>query len=190
MTRGASFREHRARAWSLREYRRGAEQRRERDGKMTRSHGVRSRIHVNDAPQYSDAPIAEKARGIMRLRIVRICVAATLLAGGHARGQDETSAFVPSSQCIACHAQVTAASGEDISIGPHWRATIMANSARDPYWHAAVRREVLDHPAVQDVIEDTCSTCHMPMARFDAAAAGGQGKVFANIATAAPRHEL
>ncbi len=49
---------------------------------------------------------------------------------------------------------------------------------------------MLDHPAVQDVIEDTCSTCHMPMARFDAAAAGGQGKVFANIAPAAPRHEL
>jgi len=126
----------------------------------------------------------------MRLRIVRICVAAALLACGHAQAQDGTSAFVPSSQCIACHAQLTAATGEDISIGLGWRATIMANSARDPYWHAAVRREVLDHPAVQAVIEDTCSTCHMPMARFDAAAAGGQGQVFANIAPAAPHHEL
>ena len=58
----------------------------------------------------------------------------------------------------------------------------MANSARDPYWHAAVRREVLDHPAAQAAIEDKCSTCHMPMARFDAAAAGGQGEVFANLA--------
>ena len=126
----------------------------------------------------------------MRLRIVRICVAAALLVSGHAQGQDETSAFVPSSQCIACHAQLTAATGEDISIGLDWRATMMANSARDPYWHAAVRREVLDHPALQAAIEDTCSTCHMPMARFDAAAAGGQGRVFANIAPAAPQHEL
>ncbi|HET7607232.1 MAG TPA: hypothetical protein VFL84_01030 [Gammaproteobacteria bacterium] len=126
----------------------------------------------------------------MRLRIVRICVAAALLAGAQARAQDEASAFVPSSQCIACHSQVTAASGEDVSIGPHWRATIMANSARDPYWHAAVRREALDHPALQTDIEDTCSTCHMPMARFDAAAAGRKGQVFANIAAAAPQHEL
>ena len=86
--------------------------------------------------------------------------------------------------------QLTAPTGEDISIGSDWRATMMANSARDPYWHAAVRREVLDHPAAQAAIEDKCSTCHMPMARFDAAAAGGQGQVFANLAPAAPQHEL
>ena len=67
---------------------------------------------------------------------------------------------------------------------------MMANSARDPYWHAAVRREVTDHPAAQAAIEDKCSTCHMPMARFDAAAAGGQGQVFANLPAAAPQHEL
>jgi hypothetical protein len=97
---------------------------------------------------------------------------------------------VPSSQCIACHAQLTATTGDDISIGFDWRATMMANSARDPYWHAAVRREIIDHPAAQAAIEDTCSTCHMPMARFDAAAAGGHGEVFANLATAAPQHAL
>jgi hypothetical protein len=126
----------------------------------------------------------------MRLRIVRICVAAALLAGGSTEAQDAASAFVPAAQCIACHAQLTAPTGEDISIGLDWRATMMANSARDPYWHAAVRREVMDHPAAQAAIEDTCSTCHMPMARFDAAAAGGQGQVFANLAPAAPQHEL
>ncbi|HVJ30433.1 MAG TPA: hypothetical protein VNA66_09025 [Gammaproteobacteria bacterium] len=126
----------------------------------------------------------------MRLRIVRSCVAAAVLASGHGYAQDAASAFVPSSQCIACHAQLTASTGEDVSIGIEWRATIMANSARDPYWHAAVRREVLDHPTLQAAIEDKCSTCHMPMARFDAAAAGGQGQVFANLATTAPKHEL
>jgi len=126
----------------------------------------------------------------MRLRIVRICVAAAVLASGHAYGQDEASAFVPSSRCIACHSQLTSSTGQDVSIGIEWRATIMANSARDPYWHAAVRREVTDHPAAQAAIEDKCSTCHMPMARFDAVAAGGQGQVFANLPAAAPRHEL
>ena len=37
--------------------------------------------------------------------------------------------------------------GEDVSIGVSWRSSMMANSARDPYWQAAVRREVLHHPA-------------------------------------------
>jgi hypothetical protein len=126
----------------------------------------------------------------MLLRIVRICVAVAVSSSALVEAQPLPSAFVPSSQCIACHAQLTAPSGEDISIGFDWRATMMANSARDPYWHAAVRREVLDHPAAQAAIEDKCSTCHMPMARFDAAAAGGRGEVFANLATAAPQHAL
>jgi hypothetical protein len=58
---------------------------------------------------------------------------------------------------------------------------MMANSARDPYWQAAVRREVMDHPESQAAIEDTCSTCHMPMARFHSANNGGVGEVFANL---------
>jgi hypothetical protein len=127
----------------------------------------------------------------MRLRIVSICVAAAFIGGGGAaRAQPESSAFVTSSECIACHTGLTAPTGADISIGFDWRATMMANSARDPYWHAAVRREVLDHPTAQAAIEDKCSTCHMPMARFDAAAAGGQGEVFANLAPNAPQHAL
>jgi hypothetical protein len=59
---------------------------------------------------------------------------------------------------------------------------MMANSARDPYWHAAVRREVMDHPVARAAIEDKCSTCHMPMHRFTEAQRGTQGKVFDNVA--------
>ena len=33
-----------------------------------------------------------------------------------------------------------------MSIGTTWRASMMAHSARDPYWQAGVRREVTDHP--------------------------------------------
>ena len=58
---------------------------------------------------------------------------------------------------------------------------MMANSARDPYWHAAVRREVTDHPVAQRAIEDKCATCHMPMARFDSAARGESAEVFGNL---------
>jgi hypothetical protein len=68
-----------------------------------------------------------------------------------------------------------------VSIGADWRATMMANSAKDPYWQAAVRREVTDHPSSAASIEDQCATCHMPMARYEAHLAGGNGTVFENL---------
>ena len=58
---------------------------------------------------------------------------------------------------------------------------MMANSARDPYWQAAVRREVLDHPEAAAEIEDECATCHMPMSRFEERIATGKGQVFAHL---------
>lgn len=57
----------------------------------------------------------------------------------------------------------------------------MANSSRDPYWQAAVRREMMDHPGAASEIEDECAKCHMPMARSQAMAMGGPGKVFAHL---------
>jgi mono/diheme cytochrome c family protein len=86
--------------------------------------------------------------------------------------------FATSTHCIACHSDIHTPGGEDISIGWQWRATMMANASRDPYWHAGIRREVMDHPSVQSAIEDKCSTCHMPMQRFQAQAEGGRGEVF------------
>lgn len=89
--------------------------------------------------------------------------------------------FDTAANCMACHNTLTTAAGEDISIGVSWRATMMANSARDPYWHAAVRREVMDHPAASAEIEDECSVCHMPMARTQAVATGRRGEIFAHL---------
>jgi hypothetical protein len=87
--------------------------------------------------------------------------------------------FATSDNCLACHNGLIAGSGEDVSIGVSWRASMMANSARDPYWQASVRRETLDHPSHADAIQDECAICHMPMARTAAHAAGGRGRVFA-----------
>src|SRR5215472_15594504 len=51
--------------------------------------------------------------------------------------------FQTSDRCQACHNGLTTPTGEDISIGVSWRSSIMANSGRDPYWMASVRRETI-----------------------------------------------
>ena len=94
--------------------------------------------------------------------------------------------FQSAAQCMTCHNGLTTASGEDVSFGTLWGASMMAHSARDPYWQAAVRREVLDHPRAQAAIENECSRCHMPMAHVETQRRGGQQSVFANIPSASP----
>ncbi|MGD8495560.1 MAG: hypothetical protein PVF05_05170 [Gemmatimonadales bacterium] len=89
--------------------------------------------------------------------------------------------FGTSDRCIACHTGLVSADGVDVSIGMDWRASMMANAARDPYWQAAVRREILDHPETADEIQGECSICHMPMARATSIAVGSTGQVFAHL---------
>jgi cytochrome c551/c552 len=97
------------------------------------------------------------------------------------RASEAHPAFQTSHGCVACHNGLTTSSGEDVSIGFAWRASMMANSSRDPYWQASVRREAIDHPSAVEAIEDECSICHMPMARARANAAGRTGVIFAHL---------
>ncbi len=89
--------------------------------------------------------------------------------------------FETADRCQACHNGLVTPSGEDISLGTAWRASMMAHSARDPYWQAAVRREVLDHPDAAAAIERECSRCHMPMSHTTEVAAGTAPSLFANL---------
>jgi hypothetical protein len=89
--------------------------------------------------------------------------------------------FRTSDRCLACHNGVTSPAGEDISIGFDWRASIMANSSRDPYWQASVRRETLDHPQSRLTVEDECSICHMPITRYEAKLQGEKGQIFSHL---------
>jgi hypothetical protein len=86
--------------------------------------------------------------------------------------------FETSDRCIACHNGLITSTGQDVSMAADWQTSMMANSARDPYWQAAVRREVMDHPAAQAAIEDECTICHMPMTTFAARAGGLKGRLF------------
>ena len=95
----------------------------------------------------------------------------------------KTALFATADNCMACHNGLITPAGDDVSIGVAWRATMMANSSRDPYWQASVRREMMDHPAAAAEIEDECAVCHMPMSRTAAHASGASGRVFANLSS-------
>jgi hypothetical protein len=97
--------------------------------------------------------------------------------------------FSTSHECLACHNGLTTPAGEDVSIGVSWRGSIMANSSRDPYWQASVRRETIDHASAAAEIEDECAICHMPMSRTMAHAAGRHGAIFAHLPIGARRSE-
>ncbi len=83
-----------------------------------------------------------------------------------------TDDFAGSGNCASCHSNLTDPDGNDVSIDAQWRSTMMANSAKDPLWQAKVTSEISRNPALQEVIEDTCTVCHMPMAYTQAATNG------------------
>lgn len=109
-------------------------------------------------------------------------IAATLVSGegGSETGPGPEDIFVTSETCQACHNNLAVEDGEDLSIGAAWRATMMAHSSKDPYWRAGVRRETIDHPTARAAIEDECSTCHLPMARFMRHMAGQEGLILSD----------
>lgn len=87
--------------------------------------------------------------------------------------------FATAPLCQTCHSNATSAAAMRDSanrpIAPMdlWRASVMAAAARDPYWRAAVSREVLMNPTLKSVIENECITCHSPMAHYEAEDEGG-----------------
>lgn len=85
-----------------------------------------------------------------------------LPSAAHAQAASSTD-FRTSVHCAACHTNLKTAKGEPASIVGDWRSSVMANSARDPYWQGSVRREILDHPQASAAIQTECATCHMPL---------------------------
>lgn len=86
--------------------------------------------------------------------------------------------FAAAGICISCHQNNLDQAANDVSFGEFWRSTMMANSAKDPYYLAAVSIEVEHYPELGAAIEDKCSTCHMPMAHFSDAFLEQPGSIF------------
>jgi hypothetical protein len=88
--------------------------------------------------------------------------------------------FIGSGACVSCHGSdpegLTSVLGDgiDVNVVDDWRATMMANSAKDPFWRAKVSHEVIVNPGLQLEIETTCTKCHAPMGHFAAFHAGAE----------------
>lgn len=97
--------------------------------------------------------------------------------------------FAAAGECNQCHgldpdgmANVTG-EGEDISPVTGWRATMMANSAKDPFWQAKVTHEVAVNPQHQNEIETTCTDCHAPLGFFNAQHNGAEHYLLEEVQT-------
>ena len=80
--------------------------------------------------------------------------------------------FSGSGACVQCHGsdpdQIASigSNGADINVVDDWRATMMANSSKDPFWRAKISHEVIANPQLQAEIETTCTSCHAPLGHF------------------------
>ena len=87
---------------------------------------------------------------------------------------DSSQYFATSSLCSGCHGfdedgfAMVDEYGQDVNIHDDWRSSMMANSAKDPFWRAKVSHEITVNPSHSLDIQDKCTTCHAPMGNYTA----------------------
>lgn len=85
---------------------------------------------------------------------------------------DSNILFPTSQSCKGCHGRdplmnaFITSSGEDVNIYDDWRSTMMANSAKDPFWRAKVSHEIMINPAHSLQLQDKCTSCHAPAGHY------------------------
>lgn len=94
-------------------------------------------------------------------------------AGGHLP-IDSNILFPSALTCGGCHGRdsigfaLITTSGVDVNMYDDWRSTMMANSARDPFWRAKVTHEILVNPSHSLELQDKCTSCHAPAGHYQA----------------------
>lgn len=107
-----------------------------------------------------------------------------VLGGAAATAEDPAYAYEPIQEedeapgpgvstaevCTRCHAGAETAQamrdakGRSVAPVDLWRSSMMANSARDPFWRAVVRAEMAATPNAAEAIAAKCLSCHAPLA--------------------------
>lgn len=99
--------------------------------------------------------------------------------------------FTTAGRCAGCHGHDAAGiamvdqQGNDVNVADDWRSTMMGNSARDPFFRAKVRHEVLVNPAHQEAIENKCLGCHAPLGMHEERLLGHAPFTMAHLDTSA-----
>jgi hypothetical protein len=98
--------------------------------------------------------------------------------GGSFQPRAANTVFATGDGCSLCHSAsanagaLWSSTGEDVSPHGLWQATMMANSARDPYWRAQVAKEASLYPERAAELEALCVRCHTPMGHHTQKIAG------------------
>jgi hypothetical protein len=80
--------------------------------------------------------------------------------------------FLPSSSCRGCHGYDSAhtasidEAGNDVNLVSRWESTMMALSAKDPFWKAKVRQEIMINPGHAGELQNRCLDCHAPLGAY------------------------
>jgi hypothetical protein len=102
---------------------------------------------------------------------MRLASLALTITAGFAFSQ-QPGRFADAKTCSICHDRIappaTVAGPVPAAIAPFalWQGTMMAHSARDPYWKAKVWYESFETPAAIEAIQDTCLRCHAPQQQY------------------------
>jgi len=103
---------------------------------------------------------------------------------------DTNEYFLNSANCRGCHGYDLATTnphnvdegGNDVNLVDRWESSMMAMSAKDPYWRAKVRQEILVNPSHSGAIQNTCTKCHAPMGNYTSMFHGNTFYGLANLA--------
>lgn len=76
--------------------------------------------------------------------------------------------FTSAHECKFCHTDsdgvLQNSSTQSVAPNQLWQSSMMAFSARDPYWLAQFSHELQANPKAKDAISDKCTRCHAPVA--------------------------
>lgn len=87
---------------------------------------------------------------------------------------DTIQLFPTAKQCSGCHGfdpqmnSMVEWDGNDVNVHDDWSTSMMANSAKDPFWRAKVSHEVMVNPSHKLDLETKCISCHAPQGHFTA----------------------
>lgn len=93
---------------------------------------------------------------------------------------DSSVIFPTSANCSGCHGHDTQMNGgideegNDVNVHDAWRTSMMANSAKDPFWRAKVSHEILANPNHSLDLQTKCTSCHAPQGHYTALLRGAE----------------